>query len=45
MEYKKQLEDIDPNSIHQFAVSQAEKSSKAAVLENQQDIKVWHRFR
>ena len=40
MEYKKQLEDLDPNSIHQFSVSQAEKSSKAAVLENQQDIKV-----
>ena len=40
MEYKKQLEEVDPNSIHQFAVSQAEKSAKAAVLENQQDIKV-----
>ncbi|XP_052221586.1 ATP-binding cassette sub-family F member 1-like isoform X2 [Dreissena polymorpha] len=40
MEYQKQLEDLDPNSIHQFSISQAEKSSKAAVLENQLDIKV-----
>lgn len=40
MEYNKQLENLDPNSIHQFSVSQAEKSAKAAVLENQLDIKV-----
>ncbi|XP_045195664.2 ATP-binding cassette sub-family F member 1-like [Mercenaria mercenaria] len=40
MEYNKQLESLDPNSIHQFSVSQAEKSAKAAVLENQMDIKV-----
>ncbi|XP_060603390.1 ATP-binding cassette sub-family F member 1-like [Ruditapes philippinarum] len=40
MEYNKQLESLDPNSIHQFSVSQAEKSAKAAVLENQLDIKV-----
>lgn len=40
MEYNKQLESLGPNSIHQFSVSQAEKSAKAAVLENQLDIKV-----
>ncbi|KAL4218591.1 ATP-binding cassette sub- F member 1 [Mactra antiquata] len=40
MEYNKQLESLDPNSVHQFSVSQAEKSAKAAVLENQLDIKV-----
>lgn len=40
MEYQKALEDLGPNSIHQFSVSQAEKSSKSTVLDNQQDIKV-----
>ncbi|XP_067662051.1 ATP-binding cassette sub-family F member 1-like [Haliotis asinina] len=37
-EYKQQLEMMGEQG--QFSVSQAEKSSKAAVLENQQDIKV-----
>lgn len=40
MEYEKALDELGPDSTHQFSVSQAEKSSKAAVLENQQDIKV-----
>lgn len=40
MEYEKQLESLDPESTANFSVSQAEKSSKAAILENQLDIKV-----
>ncbi|XP_052789762.1 ATP-binding cassette sub-family F member 1-like [Mya arenaria] len=40
MEYQKELDNLDPNSIHQFSVSQAEKSAKKTELENQQDIKV-----
>ena len=43
MEYQKALEDLGPNSIHQFSVSQAEKSSKSTVLDNQQDIKVYRK--
>ena len=37
-EYKQQLEEMGDTG--QFSVSQAERSSKAAVLENEQDIKV-----
>ena len=42
MEYEKQLESLDPESTSNFSVSQAEKSAKAAILENQLDIKVSH---
>ncbi|KAL3871062.1 hypothetical protein ACJMK2_039085 [Sinanodonta woodiana] len=40
MEYQKELENLSPDNINNFSVSQAEKSAKAATLENQQDIKV-----
>lgn len=40
MKYQKQLESMDGEGLGQFSISQAEKSSKSAVLENQQDIKV-----
>lgn len=40
MEYQKQLESLGPDSIEQFSVSQAEKTSKSSQLENQLDIKV-----
>lgn len=40
MKYQKQLESMDVEGLGQFSISQAEKSSKSAVLENQQDIKV-----
>lgn len=40
MEYQKTLENLDPNSTDNFSCSVMEKSSKSAVLENQQDIKV-----
>ncbi|XP_033732268.1 ATP-binding cassette sub-family F member 1-like [Pecten maximus] len=40
MEYQKQLESLGPDSIEQFSVSQAERSSKASQLDNQLDIKV-----
>ncbi|KAK3609470.1 hypothetical protein CHS0354_020404 [Potamilus streckersoni] len=40
MEYQKELESLSSDSISNFSLSQAEKSAKAATLENQQDIKV-----
>ncbi|XP_060065979.1 ATP-binding cassette sub-family F member 1-like [Ylistrum balloti] len=40
MEYQKQLESLGPDSIEQFSVSQAERSSKTSQLDNQLDIKV-----
>lgn len=40
MEFEKNLEALGPDSIEQFSISQIEKTGKAAVLENQQDIKV-----
>ena len=40
MEYQKALESLDPNSTDNFSCSVMEKSSKSAMLENQQDIKV-----
>lgn len=39
-EYQKQLESLGPDSIEQFSVSQAERSTKGSQLDNQLDIKV-----
>lgn len=40
MEFEDQLKSLGSESTLNFTVSQAEKSSKSAVLENQLDIKV-----